>query len=538
MSSTTMSNAFDMALKKTLNDEVSVTENGAAGFKTSGSKLLDINFAVSSLRNASEAEVTKKFSDAFYENPLLALKWMFMLRDIRGTGMGERRSFRVCFNWLANTKPELAKKLVKLVGEYGRYDDLFILFGTPVEAEMLDYIDSVWSDDIANMNAGKSVSLLAKWMPSVNTSSSATVALARKFCAALNLSEKQYRKSLSKLRAYLKVIEVKMSAKQWNEIDYEAVPSKANIKYNSAFLRNDETRRRAFLGALEKGEAKINAAANFPCDIVHAYTAKSSGGWYGRRTITADPALEAMWKALPNYVKNQETGSTIVVADGSGSMTSRVSNNTSMSALEVANSLAIYFSEKLTGPYKDKYITFSERPQYVDFTKAQSLAEKINIALRHNECANTNVEAVFDLVLETAKRFQLKQEDIPSNILIVSDMEFDSGTSWRGCNRYGYGYSYSGSYSAAKNALFESIKQKFIDAGYKLPRLVYWNVCSRTGTIPLQENENGVALVSGFSPAIANMVFSAKLDPYEVLVDALNVPRYQPVADAVAGLVA
>ena len=538
MSSTTMSNAFDMALKKTLNDEVSVTENGAAGFKTSGSKLLDINFAVSSLRNASEAEVTKKFSDAFYENPLLALKWMFMLRDIRGTGMGERRSFRICFNWLANTKPELAKKLVKLVGEYGRYDDLFILFGTPVEAEMLDYIDSVWSDDIANMNAGKSVSLLAKWMPSVNTSSSATVALARKFCAALNLSEKQYRKSLSKLRAYLKVIEVKMSAKQWNEIDYEAVPSKANIKYNSAFLRNDETRRRAFLGALEKGEAKINAAANFPCDIVHAYTAKSSGGWYGRRTITADPALEAMWKALPNYVKNQETGSTIVVADGSGSMTSRVSNNTSMSALEVANSLAIYFSEKLTGPYKDKYITFSERPQYVDFTKAQSLAEKISIALRHDECANTNVEAVFDLILETAKRFQLKQEDIPSNILIVSDMEFDSGTSWRGCNRYGYGYSYSGSYSAAKNALFESIKQKFIDAGYKLPRLVYWNVCSRTGTIPLQENENGVALVSGFSPAIANMVFSAKLDPYEVLVDALNVPRYQPVADAVADLVA
>ena len=533
MSSTTMSNAFDMALKKTLNDEVSVTENGAAGFKTSGSKLLDINFAVSSLRSMSDSAVAAKFSDAFYENPLLAIKWMFMLRDIRGTGMGERRSFRICLNWLANTKPEVAKKLIKLVGEYGRYDDLFTLFGTPAETEMLDYIDNLWSDDIANMNAGKSVSLLAKWMPSVNTSSAATVALARKFCTALNLSEKQYRKSLSKLRAYLKVIEVKMSAKQWNEIDYEAVPSKANIKYNSAFLRNDETRRRAFLGALEKGEAKINASANFPCDIVHSYCAKT-GGWYGRHNITADPALEAMWKALPNYVKNQETGSTIVVADGSGSMTSRVSMNTSMSALEVANSLAIYFAEKLTGPYKDKYITFSERPQYVDFTKAQSLAEKINIALRYNECANTNVEAVFDLVLETAKRFQLKQEDIPSNILIVSDMEFDCGTSWRGCSRYGY----SGNYSATKNALFESIKQKFIDAGYKLPRLVYWNVCSRTGTIPLQENENGVALVSGFSPAIANMVFSAKLDPYEVLVDALNVPRYQPVTDAVADLVA
>ena len=530
-----MSSKFESALKATMNDEVSITENGACGFKTSGKKLLDINFAVSSLRAKSEDEIEKMYSDAFYENPLLALKWLFMLRDIRGTGMGERRSFRVCFTWLAVQRTEIAQKLVPLIAEYGRWDDLLCLLGTPVKDIVVETIAKQLKDDIANANESKPVSLLAKWMPSNNTSSAETRSKAAILQNALGLSPRQYRKALSKLRAYLKVIEVKMSAKQWNEIDYEAVPSKANIKYNAAFLRNDEARRRAYLGALEKGEAKINSSANFPCDIVHAYTKNGSFGWYASR-ITADAALEAMWKALPDYTKGMDKSSTIVVADGSGSMTCGIGNGL-MTALDVANSLAIYFAEKLDGVFKNKYITFSERPQYVDFSKAKSLAEKLNIAYKHNECANTNVEAVFDLLLETARRNNLKQDDIPANVLIVSDMAFDQGSSWRNCNNSWYG-GYDNRYSAKRNALFESIKQKWQNAGYKLPRLIYWNVASGAkGAIPLQENEMGVALVSGYSPAIAQMVFSSKLDPFEVLVDALNVERYKPVEDAVKGLV-
>ena len=526
-----MSSKFESALKNTLNDEISISENGSVGFKTAGNPLLDINFKVSSLRSMSDKQIEKLFSDAFYFNPLLTTKWLFFLRDIRN-GMGERRSFRICFNWLAKTRPELVKKLVPLCAEYGRFDDLFCLIGTPVENNVVDVIDEQWANDIKNMNAGKPVSLLAKWMKSINTSSKESIAIARFFCQKLNLSEKQYRKTLAKLRAYLKVIEVKMSAKQWNEIDYEAVPSKANCKYNSAFLRNDETRRRAYLSALEKGEAKINSSANFPCDIVHSYCKNGSFGWRCSR-VTKDPALEALWKALPDYTKGLKTSSTIVIADGSGSMSCSVGSS-SMTALEVANSLAIYFAEKLEGVFKDKYITFSERPQYVDFTNADSLAEKLNIAFQHDECANTNVEAVFDLLLETAQRNSLTQDDIPANVLIVSDMAFDSGTSWGG-----YSYNrYNTNYSASKNALFESIKHKWQNAGYKLPRLIYWNVASGAkGAIPLQKNELGVALISGYSPAIANMVFSAKLDPYEVLVDALNVARYQPVEDAIKNLI-
>ena len=525
-----MSSKFENALKNTLNDEISVTENLACGFKTAGNPLLDINFAVSSLRSKSNTEVEKMFSDAFYFNPLLATKWLFMLRDVR-FGLGERRSFRICFKWLANTRPEIVKKLIPLVAEYGRFDDIIY---SGLEGELWDNVVDIvvnqLEQDVKNMEAGKPVSLMAKWLPSCNTSSRSTVAIARKLIASLGMSEKQYRKTLSKLRAYLKVIEVKMSAKQWSEIDYEAVPSKANCKYNSAFLRNDETRRRAFLSALEKGEAKINSSTNFPCDIVHAYTKNDHVSWYRSRIESEDAALEAMWKALPDYTNGLDKSSTIVVADGSGSMTCGVGSG-SMTALEVANSLAIYFAEKLEGVFKDKYITFSDTPKYVDFTKAKSLAEKLNIAYEHDECANTNVEAVFDLLLETATRNNLKQEDIPSNVLIVSDMEFDQGTSWSG--EYGYSRYNTGRYSANRNALFESIKQKWIDAGYKLPRLVYWNVNSRTGTIPLQQNEMGIALVSGFSPTIAQMVFSAKLDPFDVLKDAINVPRYDAVEAAV-----
>jgi hypothetical protein len=331
------------------------------------------------------------------------------------------------------------------------------------------------------------------------------------------MSPKEYRKMLSELRKYIDVVERKMSAKQWSEINYEAVPSRANLIYNDAFLRNDEERRREYLGKLEKGEAKINAGVLFPHDIVHKYG----------RAYCADTALEGMWKALPDTVKG--CGNTIVVADGSGSMTCRV-GNTDVSALEVANSLAIYFAEHSSGEFKDKYITFSERPQFVDFSKAKNLREKLAIARSHNEVANTNIEAVFDLILTTAVKNHMAQEDIPANILIISDMEFDSCATTNTERRGGW----YGTYCERPTAtLFETIEQKYRAAGYKLPRLVFWNVNSRTGTIPVKENELGVALVSGFSVNIAKMVMSGKTDPYECLLEALNVERYQPIENAI-----
>lgn len=490
---------------------VSITENGAVGYKTTGRKLLDLNFAVSSLRNKSEAEIQNMFESALAQDVDTAIVWLFFARDIRG-GLGERRTFRVCMNLLAREFPQKLRKVLPLVAEYGRWDDLFCLMGTKVQNDVVALIDAQLKADIAGMGKNESISLLAKWLPSVNASSKETRRMGLLIASKLNLNARTYQRLLSKMRKYLEVVEQKMSAGEWGEINYEHVPSRANLNYNSAFLRHDEERRREYLGKLEKGEAKINSSVLFPHDIVHKYM---QGGW--RCSVFQDQAIEAMWKALPNTVENGE--GTIVVADGSGSMTSKV-GGTSVSALEVANALAIYFAERLSGPYKDKYITFSMKPQLVNLAGSTTLNGKLQTALRHNEVADTNIEAVFDLILATAVKNHLKQEEMPKNVLVISDMEFNS------CVR-------SNSYGMDK-ALFKVIEAKYKNYGYKLPRLVFWNVNSRTGTIPVKENEMGVALVSGFSPNVARMVMSGALDPMDALMETLNAPRYEPVRKALA----
>lgn len=515
---------FIDAITNELNNETKLTENGAVAYKTSGKKLLDLNFAVASLRRASEAEIINKFTGAYFEDKITAIKWLFYARDCR-EGLSERRLFRVVMEDFSQREPQAAKELIKLVPEYGRWDDLWCLLETELCKDVVYLIGDQLSADDYNMKNNKPISLVSKWLPSENASSATTKRYASIIRKELGRSSREYRKMLSKMRKYIDVVECKMSAKEWNGINYEAVPSRANLIYNNAFLRNDEERRRAYLGALEKGEAKINASTLFPHDIVHKY-----GRGYG-----VDATLEGLWKALPDTVKG--CGNTIVVADGSGSMTCNVGGNTGVTALDVANSLAIYFAERSSGEFKDKYITFSERPQLVDFSNAKNLRDKLTIARQHNEVANTNIEAVFDLILNTAIRNKMAQEDMPANILIVSDMEFDScatsGTPSASRNSWGW---YSSSYQRPTTTLFDTIAKKYAEHGYKLPRLVFFNVNSRTSTIPVKENDLGVALVSGFSPNTIKMIMSNKLDPYECLLEQLNTERYQAVEDAIKGI--
>lgn len=500
-------------------NNVSITENGAVGYRTTGKNLLDINFAVASLRSASEQDIISRFRKAFFDDKILALKWLFFARDVRG-GLGERRLFRAAMRFVADYDAEAAEKLIPLIPEYGRFDDLWpLLDDEKLRGSVISYVSSMLNSDMTNRISGKPISLLAKWMPSINASSSQTKQYAKILCNGLSMSERNYRKTLSELRRYLDVVEVKMSDKRWGEINYEAVPSRANVIYNGAFLRNDEVRRRDFLSKLERGAVKINSSVLYPHDIVHMYYSDS----WRSRLKGYDSAIEAMWKGLPNMV--QACGNTIVVGDGSGSMQQDVGKS-NVTALEVANALAIYFAEHSSGEFKDKYITFSEHPQLVDFAKAQSLREKLSIALGHCEVANTNIEAVFDLILNTALNNKMKQEDIPANILIISDMEFDSCAVTNSTAPGYYGR------RAVSANLFRQIEQRYAEHGYKLPRLVFWNVASRTGTIPVRENDNGVALVSGFSVNICNMVMSGKTDPFECLLEAINSERYQPIEDA------
>lgn len=502
-------------LKNTLNDERSVTENGAVGFCTTGRSLLDLNFSVASLRSASEKEIQNRFTKAFYEDKLTAMKWLFYARDVRG-GLGERRLFRTCIAPMAKESPEYVRPVVTLVPEYGRWDDLWCLLDTLVSNTVISAVGSQITKDIHNMAKGNPISILAKWMPRCKTSSKQTRRYAQILRKGLHLSERQYQHTLSMLSRYLDVVEQKMSSGEWGGIDYQRVPSRANLQYNKAFLRHDEQRRRAFLAAVEKGEAKINASVLFPHDIVHQYY---TGG-------PADTSLEMLWKNLPDTV--QGCGNTIVVADGSGSMYVNV-GGTGVKALEVANALAIYFAERSSGQFKDQYITFSERPQLVDLSRGKNLREKLRIAGNYNECSNTNIEAVFDLILKTAVNQHMDQSELPANILIISDMEFDMCAT---CNTFSVRNSSYCRRAYPTKALFEEIAERYAKEGYHLPRLVFWNVNSRTGTIPVKENDLGVALVSGFSPNIAKMVMSGKLDPYECLLEAVNAERYQPIEDA------
>lgn len=517
---------FMESLMETLNEDfnVSVTENGAVGYRTTGKELLDINFAVSSMRNMNEQQIIDKFVKTFYENKLLAVKWLFYVRDAR-EGIGERRLFRICMKYLAEKHMDIVKATIHLVAEYGRWDDLLCLLDTNLVDDITELIKKQLDEDMKNMNDNKPISLLGKWLPSANASSKETKRLARIVISKLGITERQHRKMLSKLRSYLKVVEVSMSKKEWGEIDYSTVPSRANLIYNGAFLRNDGERRRAYLDSLQKGETKINAGVLFPHDIVHKYC--ESSGWSRRLKNSDDVALEEMWKTLPNFVNG--TGNTICVDDGSGSMTSSV-GGTSVTALDVANALAIYFAERSSGQFKDNYITFSENPRLVDFSNAKSLREKIEIAYRYNEVANTNIEAVFNLILQTAINKNMAQDELPQNILILSDMEFDGCVGCNGTSRYGV--------SKPTKRLFEVFAERYAEHGYKLPRLVFWNICSRTCTIPVKENDLGVALVSGFSPAIAKMVLSNSTDPLECLLEQINSERYSAVENAIKDVVA
>lgn len=515
---------YDAIKNELLEDfNVSVTENGAVGYRTTGKNLLDLNFAVSSLRRASEEDIISRFERAFLDDKIVAIKWLFFARDVRG-GLGERRLFRAAMKLVAMYDPNVIVKLIPLFAEYGRYDDLWgFLDYEEIRPHIINYISFQLGADSVDMSKNRSISLLAKWLPSVNASSEESKKYSKIIRNGLEMTEAEYRKMLSSFRQYLDIVERKMSSGQWGEINYEAVPSRANLIYNSAFLRNDEDRRRDFLSKLEKGEAKINSSVLYPHDIVHKYLSGRRFYAYGAKTISLDPAIEAMWKGLPDIV--QGGGNTIVVADGSGSMNTNVGGDSGVTALEVANALAIYFAEHSSGDFKDKYITFSEHPQLVDFSNAKSLSDKIAIALTHCEVANTNIEAVFDLILSTAVKNHMKQEDIPANVLIISDMEFDS-CAVTNSNRASF------SRGGIDENLFKVIGDRFASSGYKLPRLVFWNVNSRTGTIPIRENDAGVALVSGFSVNVCKMVMSGKTDPYECLLETLNSERYEPVENA------
>lgn len=505
----------------------SVTENGAIGFRTTNHPLVDLNFKVSSLRDRDENAIVREFTKAYYESPKYAVKWLFFLRDIL-EGMGERRTFRICMKYLANSHTELAKALMYLIPEYGRYDDLLIFLDTDLCDQVCEFLKKQLETDLSAMKKNKPISLLGKWLPSVNTSSKRTRKFARILANKFGMSEREYRKTLSALRAYEDVVEVKMSASRWAEIAYEKVPAKATLKYNTAFFNHDSERWENYLLNVLQGKEKLNGKGIMPYEIVHRLIKKDV--WY-EYTLKEDRLAELMWKVIQEQGFRNDWGfqDCIVVADGSGSMYSKASGNTSVTAIEICNSLAIYFAEQLKGIFHNKAITFSTNPRLIDLDKGKNLKEKLEILFAYNEVSNTNIGAVFDMLLDMAVSNEVPEEELPKQVLIISDMEFDEASSPR---RW---YGRTETWNRFTPTLFEEIEKRYEQAGYKMPRLIFWNVCGRTDTIPKVDNEEGICLLSGFSQNAMKIAENReKKDPYESLIHILDGPRYDLVEQAIA----
>jgi hypothetical protein len=473
------------------------------------------------------------FLNALNEDKVTAIKWLFYLRDVR-EGLGERDSFVNLFMTLYSYDREVAMKVLPLVPEFGRWKDVVDLLdktseGSDLSTSIYELIGKQLNEDLLNMKDGKSVSLLAKWLPSINASKKSRK-VAIRIAQSMELYNAVYRKMLSALRKYIDVTEVKTCSDRWNEIDYNKVSSNANARYVKAFMKHDPERRKEYLDALMNpmpvaSSAVMHATNLYPHEVYAKYNlngrARSFDAWYRNPEAVADPGIEALWENLKDI---PTMGNTMVVCDGSGSMEQRI-NGSSIMAIDVSRALSIFFSERNTGEYKDKVIEFSAHPKYIDLSGCKTLADKYNTMCKYTDCSNTNLQAVFDLLLATAIQNKIPQSDIPQRILIVSDMEFDNA-----CEYKGY-YGEHDMLMRKYQTLFESIKQRWIAAGYTMPEIVFWNVNSRTKTLPVSSNEAGVVLVAGFSVNNVKMILSGEMNPWTALKSVLDSDRYSVIEE-------
>ncbi len=385
------------------------TENGGAAYATTMNDCLDLFSTIGALRGAPDQEIADRFTRAWAEDPDLAMKIAFFARDVRG-GLGERRAFRVILKTLTGLAPGSVVKNLENIPEYGRYDDLLALLDTPCKGQMLAYIKSQLAKDIADLSVeGESVSLLAKWLPSVNASSADTVRAAKRVARSLGMSDGDYRKTLAALRARIAILENSLRERDYT-FDYAKQPSKAMFKYRRAFFRNDGKRYQAYLEQVRSGGAKLNTGTLYPYELVAPILR-------GEVSQAERLSLDTTWKALPDHAGD---GDALVVVDGSGSM---YWNGVQPLPAAVALSLGLYFAQRNTGAFRGHFITFSGRPRLVE-VKGRDLYEQVRYCGSFNECANTNVQAVFELILRTAARNRLKQADLPATLYFVSDMEF------------------------------------------------------------------------------------------------------------------
>lgn len=477
------------------------TENGAVTNISTDNDVLNLFALGGAVRNRSIQDVVDLIDAAWRENQDLALRVIFYLGDVRG-GQGERDLFFNALRYLAVESPDIARKLIILIPEYSRWDMVFAFVGTPIEKDAMKVIKHQFEKDLE----AERPSLLAKWLPSPGTKSQTKLAV--RVARAFGLELGAYRKLRAMLNRKIDTVEVKMSARQWEDIDFEKVPGKAFMNYQKAFERHGYQKMQKFVEKVLSGEVKVKSKTLYPHEIVR----KSLGA-----SDTEETTLQNAWDNLPNYIKDGRQG--IAVIDTSGSMTGAYSNKL-VEPILVAKSLGMYLSERLSGPYKDHYITFSEEPIMAKFHGSTITQRYRNMK---EIIGSTNIEAVYDLILNVAIQNRLPQEELPTHLYIFSDMEFNEATSstW-GRMRC----------STPTATLYQAIERKYNAAGYNMPVTIFWNLDARNNQHPVRQHESGAALVSGFSPSTFQYIMEGiVLTPFETMMKVLDSPRYAVLSE-------
>lgn len=459
-----------------LQTEDTFTENGMVTNSSSLNECVNLFFTIGAMRGQDKQRLLSNFSKAFNENPLTAMRILFWSRDVRG-GAGERQIFRDIIQFLAETDSEVLAKNIKFIPEFGRWDDLTVLFNTKVN-----------DDAIATIVQGLETrnGLCAKWMPRKGV-------IFNSIRKAMGLTPKSLRKLLVELS---NTVEQKMCANEWTNIEYSKIPSLAMGRYSKAFLKHDDSGFRQYLVHLKSGETKINTGAVYPYDVIKTLN-------HGDREL----AIE-QWKSLPNFMEGC-TERILPVVDVSGSMGCSVGGNSNVTCMDVAISLGLYISERNEGEFKDSFITFSEKP----------VLQKLSGDLFHRYSQlrtadwgmNTNLEKVFKLILGQAKKHNVSQNEMPTKILILSDMEFDQAT-------------------RQSDSAMKMIRSEYEQHGYTLPSIIYWNIQSRNKNFPVRFDEKGTALVSGLSPSIMKSILIGNIDsPEHIMNITIDSDRYKMI---------
>ena len=483
------------------------TENGAITHKTTESALLDMFAMGGAMRQRSDSDILLMFQKAFAENPEYALKCLFYLRDLRG-GQGERRFFRIIVKDLARNHTEAMARNMEHVPEYGRWDDLYALVGTPLEKEMFAFMKEQLVLDVQC----KTPSLMAKWLKSENASSNETRHYGELTRKAFGMTPKQYRKTLSILRSRINIVEKLMSENRWDEIEFDKIPSRAGLIYKNAFARRDIIKQKYETFAKDT-TTKVNAEVLNPVDIAE----RIFKTW--KRPSDTDVAMfQKYWDNLKDYYNGREEPG-IAVVDVSGSMHGQ--------PMAAAVAMGAYIAERGKGPFANHFITFSARPQLVEF-EGTDIWDKFQRARQADWGMNTNLEATFEMLLDTALQNKTPIEDMPKTIYIFSDMEFDSCISDHTMRYDRWGYCEAGHSLDRRgiNTLMEKVKQKWQACGYQMPRVIFWNLRSAQNNIPAIGE--GFSYVSGFSMNMIEQILSGE-DGYSLMMKKLDTERYAPI---------